>query len=166
MVTNRFSITKRGVIKRANTSEEFAPVLDRLKYSGNSLIDPYQKIYNRIRTIGNSQRDKTIDTIGRAKTCEPVNHLHQMTHHRSLFRNRQDEDIFREFFSDFIIRVAQKEFVRKRDILERAYNDCRFFPLLAKLKSDYPGEDIDQKIYNKARSIGHSRVSFNCLIFI
>ena len=149
MVTNRFSITKRGVTKRANTGEEFAPVLDRLKYSGNSLIDPYQKIYNRIRTIGNSQRDKT---------CEPVHHLHQITHHRSLFRNRQDEDLSREFFSDFIIRVAQKEFVRKRDILESAYNDCRFFPLLAKLKSDYPGEDIDQEIYNKARSIGHSRV--------
>ena len=157
-VENRIIVTKRAIIERAITDIEFAPVLSRLQIGSGHLDGTFQRIHNRIRTVGNSRRKTKLGTNGtncNSDVSSSVNYRR-----RNVFQNAHDEKLFKEIFSDLIIKVAKKEIVRRRDILDRAYNDIRFAPTLANLKGCYPGEDIDLKICNKVRSIGHSFAIF------
>ena len=144
------------MIERATTNLEFAPILSSLQSGSDHLDGPFQRIYNRIRTIGDSKRKTKVGGNGASSNSDVSNYVNPRR--RNLFQNGQDKKIFKEIFSDLIIKVSKKEIVRRREIVDRAYNDIIFALTLVNLKACYPGEDIDLKIFNKLRSMFHSLV--------
>ena len=136
------------VAKRARSNPEFGPVLERLKvkYGHLSIV---QKLYNKIRTLGNSRRfNNSFPSLS--------NGSETLAHHKTIFKLCNDEILFKEIFSDIISRVANKQVVTKKEILFRAHNNVQFAPLMLSLKSSHSNCNLDQKIYNKVRSIGNT----------
>ena len=77
-----------------------------------------------------------------------------MCYHKNLFKHYDEEKLFMEVFSTQIHRIKNFEVVSKSSILKIAHKDDNFKPLLKKLKTYYPGTNIDLKIFNKIRSLG------------
>ncbi|KAI6659518.1 E3 ubiquitin-protein ligase [Oopsacas minuta] len=75
-------------------------------------------------------------------------------HPRSIFRNQNDENIFKDVFSDLISRVASKVNVSKSDILERAHTCHQFSPILSVLYESYPEHTVNTKMIKKVRTLG------------
>ena len=155
-VENHLPVSMAEIIHKANTNSEFAPVLVRLKswHSG----DVYQKIYARIRTIGYGLRKSNGKNSSNLtlSTKSQLDLTFQTGHHRSIFYLQKDEELFLSVFSDIITRITERKIVRTVDILDRAYSNVRFSPLLHKLKSSLSKSTMNKKLTNKVRTVGYA----------
>ena len=89
-------------------------------------------------------------------SSDQQNHCIEFGHHRNLFKFVQDEILFSGIFSELIHDVAFGKMVTRIMIL-RIMDSESFRPLLIKLWDSYPGENIDQKIINKVRTLGNAK---------
>ena len=71
--------------------------------------DVYTKLYNRIRTIANLQREGVLP--GAAAEAEDSLHT---AHHKSIFQLRKDELLFSTVFSDLIRKFPEGKFWKER----------------------------------------------------
>ena len=158
-VSRKLPISKAEVILVAQ-SKGFIPTFEQLSSQHGNLA--VQKLYNKVRTFGNSRKGQLF--IENQIRSNPDNSRYtsntfmaniQISHHRSIFTYTEEERLFNQVFRDLINRVANKQTVRRREILERAFNSERFAPLLLKMKSQ-PKMEI--KILNKVRYLGHKNI--------
>ena len=80
------------------------------------------------------------------------------SHHRSIFLSLSDERLFKTVFSHLIKNVLNRRLVSRINILETARDSKEFAPLYNNLISKFTLESANQKIINKVRTLGNSKV--------
>ncbi|KAI6649940.1 hypothetical protein LOD99_6304 [Oopsacas minuta] len=155
-VEDHLPVSKAEVIHKANSTSEFVPVLLRLKSRHTG--DVYQKIYAKIRTVGNVLKSCNGNNSSNLtpSTKSRLESTFETGHHKSIFLLRKDENIFFSVFSDMITRISERKIVRKIEILDRAYSSAEFSPLIDKLHSSSSLSAIDKRIFNKVHSMGYA----------
>ena len=163
MVKEQSRVSKSEVTQRAKTSTRFSPVLDRLLSLNSG--DIYQKLYNRIRTLGVQLRMGNSELFGKTPSIESQIENDPMStscmvprhaHHRSIFQFQHEEDIFFEVFCDLIKLVKSRQFVSQKMIIDRLYESKEFSPVLNELLKIHSSNQIEKIIINKTRSSAYN----------
>ena len=83
--------------------------------------------------------------------------LYQNSHHKSIFRFRDDEHLFVSNFTDLIDNIARRVCVTRKAILDRAFNTSILQPLISRLREVCSNNEVEKKIVNKVRTLGYRR---------
>ena len=160
-VAERLPVTRRDIIGKLYTSDEFGSVLSNLQMRfPDSLIE--NRICSKIRNIGlKSQisQSMNMDTTSQEmllNLSENSSKKLSSTHRtRSIFLIRKDEILFRHVFADLIDRFTYRQPLKSNEIIERT-RDERFIEVMNRLKYRY-GCDAYIKLLTKVRTVGLSR---------
>ena len=91
---------------------------------------------------------------------EPLDKTNSATieraHHKSIFRLKSDEFLFKEYFSHFINHIRRRKGIKYSEVTKRANYGCEFQPVVKRLEKCYPQSNVNKMIYNKVGTLGMS----------
>ena len=81
--------------------------------------------------------------------------LYQNSHHKSIFRFRDEEYLFVSNFTDLIDNISRRVCVTRKTILDRAFSTSILQPLISRLREVFSNKEVEKKIVNKVRTLGY-----------
>ena len=79
-----------------------------------------------------------------------------MGNSKSIFSYPEDEIDFLHNFEDLIAKNRRKHTIKMRDIVGRINTNSKLHCILERLQQQYPGVNIERKLYMKLRTLGTS----------
>ena len=116
---------------------------------------------NQFISRGKTHRDNSKHDFSLRENCTIVSSNYKRAHHKSVFNYKAEEIIFEKVFSRYIRRASKRWRVTRRVIVSLANTSLEFAPVLKRLEAKYPADVVYRKVYNKVRTLGHSREFFH-----
>ena len=101
-------------------------------------------------------RDRSLVESEANTFSDSINSTIHRAHHKSIFRYRSDEMLFKETFYHFINHVKHRKGIKFTDVVKHGHDIVKFAPVISRLRERYPQGNVNRMIYNKVRTLGIS----------